>query len=235
MAKKKSTEKNQTKGLNLIKINPKTGGQKKVFEYYEKDKHLLLHGMAGTGKTFISLYLALKDVVENLAYNNVIIIRSTVPVREMGYLPGKEKEKFEPFEQPYKSICSELFGRADAYEILKYKDIIKFESTAFTRGRNIDNSVVIVDEINNCNFQELDTIITRIGEHAKIIFCGDYRQTDLNNEREKQGLKKFISIIDQLEEFAHVEFFIDDIVRSKLVKSYIIAREYEKNNYLAVA
>lgn len=227
--RRQQENKQQQKGLTLRKIVPKTSSQQEVFEAFDDDKHLLLHGMAGTGKTFLAMYLGLKDVLENYSYNNVTIIRSTVPVREMGFLPGKEKEKFEPYEVPYRSICSELFNRGDAYDILKYKDTIRFESTAFTRGRTFINSLIIVDEINNLSFQELDTVMTRLGQGSRIIFCGDYRQTDFVLDRDKKGLQKFIKILDCLTEFEHVEFFREDIVRSSIVKSYITAREMERD------
>jgi phosphate starvation-inducible PhoH-like protein/PhoH-like ATPase len=206
-------------------IQPITENQKLTFEQYYQDSNLLLHGVAGTGKTFISLYLALNEVIINREKSNVIIVRSVVPTRDMGFLPGNEKEKTKVYEQPYQAICTELFGRSDSYEILKAKKTIKFISTSFIRGITLNNSIVIVDECQNMTFHELDSVITRIGENSKIVFCGDFKQTDLIKSDDKNGVKTFMSLLDKLSSFRHVEFKEEDIVRSGLVKEYIIAKD----------
>ena len=215
------------KGLKLKQIQPKTWSQQSTFDAYDEDKHLLLHGMAGTGKTFISLYLAFQELFyENRAeYKDITVIRSVVPTRDIGFLPGKEQEKIGVYELPYKAICNELFGRGDAYDILKHKEIINFMCTSFIRGTTLNDTIVIVDEINNMNFHEIDSIITRLGENCRVIFCGDFRQSDLTRSYERDGIHNFMKVIDRLTDFEHVEFIADDIVRSKLVKEYIIARE----------
>jgi phosphate starvation-inducible PhoH-like protein/PhoH-like ATPase len=186
----------------------------------------MLHGMAGTGKTYISLALALNDLLsEESLQHKVVIIRSVVPTRDMGFLPGSHKEKMAVYEAPYSAISAELFGRGDAYDILKNKGMVDFISTSFIRGITLSDCYVLVDEINNMTFHELDSIITRIGSNCRLILCGDFRQSDLTREQERNGLKDFMKIVDKLNDFSYIEFEQQDIVRSKLVKEYIIARE----------
>lgn len=212
-----------------IKINfiePLTDNQRAVFESYEDGKNILLHGLAGTGKTFVSLYLALNEVLsKNSQYKKVIIIRSIVPTRDIGFLPGNNKEKTKVYEGPYYAICNELFNRGDAYDILKTKGTIDFMSTSFIRGITINDAIVIADEINNMTFHELDSVITRIGNNCKLMMCGDFRQSDLPKQSEKQGLTSFMNILSKMGSFDYVEFDENDIVRSGLVKEYIIAKD----------
>lgn len=187
------------------------------------DKHLVAHGCAGTGKTFLAVYLALESVMVHDNYSRVTIIRSAVPTRNEGFLPGDEKEKSEVYQRPYKDITADLFGRGDAYDQLKAKGIVDFQTTSFIRGNNITDSVVIVDECQNMTMHELDSIITRIGKNCRIIFCGDMRQNgDLG--RETSGLGEFYDILLKMNEFDFIEFQMEDIVRSDLVKSYLIAK-----------
>jgi phosphate starvation-inducible PhoH-like protein/PhoH-like ATPase len=210
---------------DLLTFKPITENQSKTYNSYKQDKHLLLHGIAGTGKTFLSLYLALEEVLDpRTLYDDVFLVRSVVSTRDIGFLPGDEQEKVSIYEAPYRSICRELFGIKDAYDALKQQGNVKFMSTSFIRGITINNAVVIVDECQNLNFHELDSIITRIGKNSKIIFCGDYTQTDLTRESDKRGILNFMKILKSLEEFETIEFLIDDIVRSDFLKSYIIAK-----------
>jgi len=210
---------------DLLTFKPITHNQEKTYKSYKEGNHLLLHGIAGTGKTFLSLYLALEEVLDpSSIYEDVFIVRSVVSTRDMGFLPGDEQEKVSIYEAPYRSICRELFGIRDAYDALKQQQNVKFMSTSFIRGITINNSIVIVDECQNLNFHELDSIITRIGKNSKIIFCGDYTQTDLTRENDKRGIINFMKILKEINEFETVEFMIDDIVRSDFLKSYIIAK-----------
>ena len=212
--------------FKLANIQPITENQRKTFEAFEQQKHLMLHGMAGTGKTFVSMYLALKQLMDGASVQNKIyIVRSVVPTRDMGFLPGSQKEKMKVYEAPYMAICSELYKRGDAYEVLKQKGAIEFMSTSFIRGTTLNDCYVIVDEINNMTFHELDSVITRIGKNCRVMFCGDFRQSDLTRDQERNGLQDFIKIINKLSDFEHIDFQEKDIVRSKLVKEYIIARE----------
>jgi len=202
--------------LQLQEIEPLTKNQLKAFE---SEKHLVLHGVAGTGKTFISSYLAFDDILKNL-FSSLVIIRSAVPTRDIGFLPGNEKEKSSVYEEPYKDICIELFQRGDAYEILKTKGLVHFMTTSFIRGVTLRDAVVLVDECQNMSFHELDSIITRIGENCRVIFCGDFRQSDLD----RNGLSEFIRILKAMDEFTLIDFEAADIVRSGFVKKYIIAK-----------
>lgn len=224
MSKKKRTRKQQQEHFRLHDVKPLTVNQQETFESWYQGQNLLLHGVAGTGKTFISLYLALEEVLYRNLYNKVVIIRSVVPSRDMGFLPGNAKEKARIYEEPYKEICDDLFGRGDGYEILKMKRMVDFTTTSFLRGMTFRDSIVIVDECQNMVMQELDTIITRMGDNSRIIFCGDFRQTDFQKENEKSGLHRFMSILDSLSSFDKVEFGTEDIVRSGIVKEYILSK-----------
>lgn len=207
--------------FELKPIKPMTENQHKVFQ---STKNQVLHGCAGTGKTFISSYLAYRALLEG-KHTKLIYVRSAVATRAIGHLPGTEAEKTAVYEAPYTSIATELFGRADAYEYLKKKDLVQFKSTSFARGITIQGAVVIVDECQNMDFHELDTIMTRFGPGARYFFCGDFRQADLKDN----GIKKFFDILKELgKDFEYTEFVEDDIVRHDLVKRYIIARnKYE--------
>jgi len=224
--RKRKVQTKQKQHLQLKNIEPMTANQSRVFAQYDNGDNILLHGVAGTGKTFLSLYLALDDVMygdDNK--EKVVIVRSVVPTRDIGFLPGKEHEKTAVYEQPYKAICSEIANRGDAYDLLKAKNMIEFISTSFIRGTTLDDCIVIVDECQNMTFHELDSIITRVGVNTRIIFCGDFRQSDLNKPYDQSGLKEFMRILDSMYYFDKVEFDYEDIVRSGLVKEYIIAKE----------
>lgn len=218
--------------LKLRDVAPKTPNQQLAYQLFEQNRNLVLHGMAGTGKTFITLYLALQRLFTNSYQNKVVIVRSVVPTREMGFLPGSEKEKMKTYEAPYHSMCIDLFGRGDAYEILKTKNQIEFISTSFLRGTTLDDSIIIVDEAQNLTFHELDSIITRVGINSQIVFCGDCSQTDLDKPWDKSGLDQFMDILEHVESFDHVDFGYDDIIRSGLVRDYIIAKDGYLNDKL---
>jgi phosphate starvation-inducible protein PhoH len=211
---------------DLKTVNPLTDNQRKVFAEYKDNKNLLLHGTAGTGKSFLSLYLALEEVLDPSSdFEKVVIVRSIVPTRDIGFLKGTEQEKIEIYEVPYKGICKELFSVSDSYSMLKDQGAIDFISTSFIRGTTLNNCIVIVDEMENLNFHELDSIITRLSDSSKILLCGDYTQTDLTRIEEKKGLIKFMRIIKTIKSFSNIEFGIKDIVRGTLVRDYIIAKE----------
>ncbi len=203
--------------MSLWETEPLTQNQILAFE---SDKHLVLHGVAGTGKTFISCYLAFDDMIKGL-YDRLIIIRSAVPTRDMGFLPGSEKEKSAVYEEPYKNIAIELFDRGDAYDILKTKGLVHFMTTSFIRGVTLKDSVILIDECQNMTFHELDSIITRVGRDCRIIFSGDFKQTDIKNN----GIRPFLKILKMMGSFDLIDFEVKDIVRSDFVKEYIIARE----------
>lgn len=213
-------------------IKPLTDTQSEAFHSFFQGKNLLLHGVAGTGKTYISLYLALRDVLNPLTdCDKIIILRSIVASRDIGFLPGSIKEKTEIYEEPYRMICRNLYGKSEAYDILQENGLIEFSTTSFLRGLTFERSIVIVDEMQNLSYQELATVITRMGENSRIIFCGDYSQSDLEREKEKQGIMHFMKILKTMDEFDFIEFNYHDIVRSSLVKKFIIAEaEYKKIN-----
>jgi phosphate starvation-inducible PhoH-like protein/PhoH-like ATPase len=228
--KKEPTQKFQ---LKLREVDPKTPNQQLAFQLFEQENNLVLHGMAGTGKTFITLYLALKRLFDKQGFQQkVVIVRSVVPTREMGFLPGSEREKMKTYEAPYQAMCNDLFGRGDAYEILKTKNQIEFISTSFIRGTTMDDCIIIVDEAQNLTFHELDSIITRVGVNSQIVFCGDCGQTDLDKPWDKCGLDQFMSILNHVDGFQKVEFSYDDIVRSGLVRDYLIAKDGFLNDEL---
>jgi phosphate starvation-inducible protein PhoH len=212
-------------GLSLKLIKPKTYNQEEVFSFYEMGQHLLIHGYAGTGKTFLACYLAIREILDgNGNFQKVVIVRSAVATRDIGHLPGGKNDKIKEYESPYIDIFSKLFGRGDAYSILKQKNLVEFVPTSFIRGNTIDNAIIIVDEINNMTFHELDSVLTRLGDNAKLVLCGDFRQSDLRFADERQGLKDLMSILKKMKEVATVEMTIEDIVRSGFVKSYIIEK-----------
>ena len=210
--------------FELRHVQPLTLNQERVWDAYEAGSNLMLHGYAGTGKTFLSSYLALREVLHYETYKKVVIIRSVVPSRDMGFLPGSQREKAEVYEQPYQEICDDLFGRGDGWRILKLKGLVEFTTTSFLRGMTFNDSIIIVDECNNMTFQEIDTVMTRIGNNSRIVFCGDYRQTDLHKPHEKTGIKELMTITNRMPSFDHIEFGIEDIVRSGVVKEYIIQK-----------
>jgi phosphate starvation-inducible protein PhoH len=221
-------EENPNPRLNfkLKNIEPLTDNQKLTFEHYHGGKNLLLHGIAGTGKSFLSIYLSLQTIlIDSSRYKKLVIVRSVVPTRDMGFLPGNNKEKAKVYEAPYQAIFTELFERGDAYDYLKNKNLVDFISTSFIRGITINDSIIVVDEIANMTLHELDSVITRVGKNCKIIFCGDFRQSDFTKEHEKNGLTSFMRIIERMKSFAFVDFTEQDIVRSSMVKEYIIMKD----------
>ena len=214
-------------------IEPLTDNQKLLYNAYAEDKNLIAYGVAGTGKTFITLYNALQDVLDpNTPYEKIYLVRSLVSTREIGFLPGDHEDKSFLYQIPYKNMVKYMFempSEADfemLYGNLKALDTISFWSTSFIRGTTFDKAIIIVDEFQNLNFHELDSIITRVGENSKIIFCGDGVQSDLTKTSEREGLHTFIEIINKMPSFSLVEFDIDDIVRSGLVKEYIMAKNF---------
>ena len=228
---KQTKRRNPISSEYLVDIDPITENQKKFFESYQDDKHLVAYGCAGTGKTFISLYNALCDVLdERTPYERIYLVRSLVATREIGFLPGSHEDKADIYQIPYKNMVKYMFQMpSDAdfemlYGNLKSQDTIKFWSTSFLRGTTLDNAIVIVDEFQNLNFHELDSIITRVGENTKIMFCGDATQSDLQKSNERNGIVDFMGVLRKMPSFDIIEFGVDDIVRSGLVKEYIIAK-----------
>lgn len=211
---------------HLLNYDAITHNQKIAYDSWDDGDHLVLAGSAGTGKTFIGMYLALSDVLDK-AYeqDKLVIVRSVVPTREMGYLPGSIEEKVDAYTAPYRSIATELFNEKQAYAMLETQGAISFMSTSFIRGQTIDDAVILVDEMQNLTYHELDSIITRVGRNTRIIFSGDYYQSDLNKETDKNGVLDFLNIMEVMNNFTTVEFGWADIVRSDFVRDYIMTKE----------
>ena len=216
----------------MVDIKPLTDNQEKFFEAYNAGKNMFAYGAAGTGKTFVALYLALKDVLDQFTpYEKVYVVRSLVSTREIGFLPGDHDDKAALYQIPYKNMVKYMFELQDEnefemlYGALKGQETIKFWSTSFIRGTTMDNCIIIVDEMQNLNFHELDSIITRVGENCKIVFCGDAAQSDLVKTNERNGILDFMKIIQAMtDDFTCVEYDVNDIVRSGFVRNYIMTK-----------
>ena len=226
MAKQKEITYSQ---LNQIK--PVTDSQKVVFDTWKKGLNQFLFGCAGTGKTFVSLYLALSEVLKNdTPFDKVVMVRSLIPTREIGFLPGDEEDKAALYQVPYSNMMQFMFEQPNEqafetlYNRIKAQGSFYFLSTSFLRGLTFDNSIIIVDECQNLNFHELDTIVTRVGQDSKIFFCGDFGQSDLTRMNERNGLMDFLQILQEMDEFNCMEFNIGDIVRSGFVRNYLIQK-----------
>lgn len=208
--------------LVLAEISPMTKNQSLFFDNYDTDKSQVLIGYPGTGKTFMALYRAFQEINNpETDYQRIVIVRSAVPTRDVGFLPGTLAEKGEVYELPYKSICTELFGRADAYEVLKKHRTVEFITTSFIRGLTLDKAIIIVDEFQNMTAHEADSVITRVGSFSKILLCGDILQRDLNKNCEK-NIEILLKVLDQMpDDFDFTYFDENDIVRSGLVGNYI--------------
>ena len=224
-------QKKEITSSDLTKVEPVTDNQKLVFNSYKKGENQFLYGCAGTGKTFVSLYLAMQEVLrQDTPYDRVVMVRSLIPTREIGFLPGDEEDKAALYQVPYSNMVQYMFKQPNEqafsmlYERLKQQGSFYFLSTSFLRGLTFDNSIIIVDECQNLNFHELDTIVTRVGQDSKIFFCGDFGQSDLTKLNERNGLMDFLQILQEMDEFNCTEFNIGDIVRSGFVRNYLIQK-----------
>ena len=215
----------------LRDVQPLTPNQEKLFQSYDNNQNLVAYGCAGTGKTFVTLYKALLDVLdEKTPYEKIYIVRSLVATREIGFLPGDHEDKSSLYQIPYKNMVKYMFEmptEADfemLYGNLKTQGTISFWSTSFLRGTTLDKAIVIVDEFQNLNFHELDSIMTSVGQNSKIMFCGDATQTDLIKTNDRNGVIDFMNILRIMSSIDIIEFSIEDIVRSGLVKEYLLAK-----------
>jgi phosphate starvation-inducible protein PhoH len=213
---------------DMREIQPMTPNQEKVFKAYEKGDTVILAGSAGTGKTFVAMSLALEDVLDkNNHFDKVIVVRSIVPTRDIGFLPGDEEEKKLVYEAPYRGIVADLFQTKDGWDKLKEDGKIEFMTTSFIRGVTLDNCVIVVDEMQNLTAHELDSVVTRIGNNCRLLMCGDYYQSDFNKTSDKDGILKFLSIMEDLRKVQIIEFSWEDIVRSDFVRDYIMTKEHK--------
>ena len=214
--------------FGMRQIRPLTQTQSDLFDAYKQGYNLAAIGTAGTGKTMCAMYLALNDVMQKRGYDKIIVVRSAVQTREQGFMPGSKEQKEALYSVPYSDIVNDLFDRGDAYKILETKGMVQFMTSSFVRGLTFDNAIIIVDECQSITYHELDTIITRVGESSKIIFCGDTKQDDLNiskNRADVSGLGDFLRVLNKVPSFKTIKFTAEDIVRSGLVKEYILAKE----------
>ncbi|QIG65753.1 PhoH-like protein [Ochrobactrum phage vB_OspM_OC] len=211
--------------LDVKDIKPITRSQSKAFTLFQKEnKNLALLGCAGTGKTFLASYLALQKLMDKSAgINKIIIVRSAVQSRDMGFTPGSVGEKEEPYKQIYRNIFGEVMGGGDAFALLEKKGYIEFMSTSFLRGLTFNDAIIIFDEIQNCNFTEISTVISRLGQNSRIILAGDFRQTDLIKKNDQSGFQDFVKIAGKMQEFGIVDFQPEDIVRSGFVRAWFEA------------
>jgi phosphate starvation-inducible PhoH-like protein len=223
---KKSNSSHLVREDEIELVEPFSENQEKAFRAWEDGHNLVMTGSAGTGKTFLALYFAFTELLKNPdIYRSVMIIRSMVPTRDAGFLPGNKHEKEEPYKLPYRNICDEIFGYEGAYSKLSISRKLDFETTSYIRGATFDQKIIVVDEMQNLNFHELDSVISRVGDDCRIIFAGDYKQSDFKYDDDKKGIIKFISVIEQIRFFRVIEFGWADIVRSSFVRDYIMTKE----------
>jgi phosphate starvation-inducible PhoH-like protein len=216
-------QKKEQAPMELMEVYPKPNThQIEAFNIWNSGKHLVMYGFPGTGKSFLALNFALGAVADG-QYKQALIIRSAVPSRDVGFMPGTKKQKSEVYEAPYANICNELFGRGDAYSILKQKGILDFEITSYLRGLTVDDTVMIIDEFQSMTEHELYTILSRAGRNTRVIVSGDIGQNDLT--KEKSGFPTMMKVFDRMGSVGRIEFDINDIVRSGFCKELIIARE----------
>jgi predicted ribonuclease YlaK len=217
---------NSIKLENLQPFEPKTQNQMNAREAWKDGYNLVLSGSAGTGKTFLALRLALELVLDRESeYDELVIVRSIVPTRDIGFLPGDEEEKKQAYAAPYIGLLKEILGDGEAWNKLIAAKKLRFESTSFIRGTTFNNAIILVDEMQNLNFHELDSVITRVGHQCRFVMCGDYYQSDFQKDNDKKGILQFMNIVVQLNQFDVVEFTWKDIVRSDFVRDYIMTKE----------
>lgn len=206
--------------LELNLHHPLTENQKRVLK--SRKDHLLVQGPAGTAKTYSVLARGLVKVSAG-DVDQIIIIRSPVEIRKIGHLPGDADEKMDPYAAPYIGLLAEISPKMN-YRALVSKRLLCFTPTTFLRGTTFHNSFVIVDEYQNLSEHELDTVMTRVGQGTQLCVVGDpAAQSDL--PRHEQGEQAdIIDTFASMECVDHVQFSVEDVVRSGFVKDYHIAR-----------
>ena len=212
--------------FTLSEVRPLTDNQEKTFDEWHDGNHLVLSGSAGSGKSFLALYLALKELMADRSdYKKIIIIRSAVPSRDIGFVPGTLEEKSKIYQEPYKNIVNELIGRGDSWYFMAEKKIIDFQTTSFLRGLTFSDCIIVFDEFQSATFHEIDSVLTRVGENCRFILCGDHAQNDLSIKREKTGFMEIMSILNNMDNVSHIKFTTSDVFLSGFVKEYLIEKE----------
>ncbi len=212
---------------DLKSIRPLNQAQGDMYQAWVNDYDLCAYGSAGTGKSFLALYLALSDVLnEKTETEKIIIVRSIVSVRDPGHLPGELCEKVAPHEAPYQAIFHELMGKANTYENMKDAGVVEFVTTSFLRGLTWNNAIIVLDESQNMSDVEINSAMTRVGKNSKVMVLGDMKQNDfLHSKKETSGFAQSMRIMEKMSEFALIKFLPQDIVRSGFCKSWILASE----------
>lgn len=211
--------------LKVRHIEPMTWAQTDMIEGYARGANVIAVGSAGTGKSFIASYLALNSLFNKEA-EKIIVVRSAVATRDMGFLPGTLQEKSEVFSIPYRQIFNDLCENGTAWDILTKKSMVDFITTSYVRGITLDHSIVIIDEFQSMTAHELYSVLTRMGKGTRLIVCGDTKQTDLDGRKEKSCYDWFMNVSSKMSDWFHTTTFVQqDIVRSPFVKALIMATE----------
>jgi phosphate starvation-inducible protein PhoH and related proteins len=214
----------------LKKVDPRTANQEKIFDRFDEGKHLYIHGTAGTGKTYVACYLAMDAILNHGDFEELVIIRSAVPSRRQGFLPGNEEEKNEIFEVPYENLFTKLFDGDRPYQNLKSSNKVRFISTSYLRGITLENCVVLIEEVQNMNDGEIDTVMTRLGENCRAIICGDTAQNDLFYMHEDSCIDKLSKVVRKMPSFSVIEMKPEDICRNGLVREWLLSKASVQNN-----
>jgi len=212
---------------DLRRVFPITESQKELYTSYINGYNVCAAGSAGTGKSYLALYLAFDDILNaDTQCDHVIIVRSAVPTRNIGFKPGTTEEKLAEYETPYIDICTDLFRRKSTYGDMKKANLLTFVDTSCIRGQTWNDAVVIIEEVENMNFHEINSVMTRIGKNSKVIITGDIKQTDLlSSNKDTSGMVEALRVLERIPSFKTVQFTRNDIVRSGFVRDWIIAVE----------
>ena len=208
-------------------IKSRSENQQKLIDAYEKNDMVFAVGPAGTGKTYLSIALAVKALKEKMA-KKIILSRPAVEAGEkLGFLPGDMKDKIDPYLQPLYDALEDMIPAVKLQDMME-KHIIQIAPLAFMRGRTLSDAVVILDEAQNTTPQQIRMFLTRMGMNTKMIITGDMTQIDLPREQ-KSGLKEALNILKDVEGIGVVNLGQKDIVRHKLVTRIVNAYDaYDK-------
>lgn len=208
-------------------IKPRTENQKKLVGAFDNNDMIFAVGPAGTGKTYLSIALAVKALKEK-TIKKIVLSRPAVEAGEkLGFLPGDMKDKIDPYLQPLYNALEDMLPQAKLQEMME-KHVIQIAPLAFMRGRTLSDAIVILDEAQNTTCAQIRMFLTRMGWNTKMIITGDMTQIDLPREQ-KSGLKEALNILSRIEGIEIVELNRKDIVRHKLVTRIVNAYEkYDK-------